>query len=85
MREGRTTAMSKTIRDTKFLAQYFHDGSWWSVTIYAADHDDAEIICKKLGLQLDGELIATIPGYPGAGWIANAVCAIRNFFWGSRS
>lgn len=75
----------RTERNKKFLAQYFHDGSWWSVDIYAIDFADAEAICKKLNLQLDGEHIMTIPACAGAGIFVKTICAIRNFFWRSSS
>lgn len=67
------------------MAKYYHDGSWWCVDIYANDFSDAEAICKKLNLQLDGEHIMTIPACPGSGMFVNAICAIRNFFWRASS
>ncbi len=43
-------------RNKKFLASYYHDGSWWGSEFYAADFDDADVICKKLNLRLDPAL-----------------------------
>lgn len=60
----------------KFLASYFHRGSWWGVEIYALDWDDAEAICRKLSLRLDGEHKLTIP--VGNSWLANVICWLRN-------
>lgn len=78
-----------TARNRRFLAKYFHDGSWWALDIYAVDSADAEAICRKLNLQLEGEHVATIrvpSGMPFVPQILSAVCAvrngIRNFFWG---
>lgn len=62
----------------KFLAQYFHDGAWWSMKISAYDFEDAEIRCKKLNLQLDGEFVMSIPAVGSGGWLPRAVCWIRN-------
>ncbi len=73
--------MSDPNRPTKkFLCRYFHDGSWWGCDIDAYDFADAEARCKKIGgLQLDGELVATIPAGPGAGLLARCICGVMNW------
>ena len=66
-------------RNTGFLAQYFHDGSWWSVEFYANDFEDAEVICRAHNLKLLGEHKVTIPA-GGGSWLPNAIIWIRNRF-----
>lgn len=63
----------------KFCCQYYHDGGWWSLMIDAYDFQDAEARAKKLGLQLDGEHVMTIPAR--IGWVARFVVVVRNFFF----
>ena len=60
-----------------FVCSYFHDHSQWSLTIDAYDWDDAEARCRKLGLKLDGELVATVP--LRLGLFARIACAVRNW------
>lgn len=65
----------------RYQARYYHDGSWWVLEIMAPNWDDAEARCRKLGLQLDGEIMAKIPAsVPGAGLLARAVCWWRNLW-----
>lgn len=66
-------------RHTKFLAEYYHDGSWWSVELFAADFDDADTICKAHNLKLLGEHKMTIPAI-GRGWLPNLIIRVRNAF-----
>lgn len=66
-------------RNTKFLAEYYHDGSWWSVHFFAADFDDAEVICKAHNFRLLGEHKMTIPAVTGA-WLPNLIIRLRNLF-----
>lgn len=47
--------------------------------IDAYDWPDAETRAKKLGIQLNGEHIMTLPVC--FGWAAKALVAIRNFFF----
>lgn len=68
--------MSGTTEEKKFLASYYHRDSWWAVEIYAVDWDDAETICRKLSLRLDGEYKFSIPA--GNSWLANLVCWFNN-------
>lgn len=69
-------------RETKeFVCRYFHDGVWWSLNIRAYDFDDAEARVAKLGnLQLQGELMMTIPASVCRPWLANIICGVCNFF-----
>lgn len=60
----------------KFLTQYYHDGRWWCSSIDAYDWDDAEARCRKLGMQLDGEHVMTIPACGGP--LANLIIWFRN-------
>jgi hypothetical protein len=69
--------MSLQQQTKPFLCNYHHQGDKWCVTIHAYDWDDAEARCKKLGLNLDGELKATIPAR--AGLLAKVVCALANW------
>lgn len=74
--------MNNDDRSTKrFLAEYYHDGGTWGIDIYAYDFDDAEVRCKKLGLQLLGEHKMTIPAVGGA-WLPNLIIRVRNLFAG---
>jgi hypothetical protein len=69
--------MSDIDRPTeKYCCQYYHDGCWWGILIDAYDDEDAAVRARKLGLQLDGRLIAVIPGR--LGWAADVLCWIRN-------
>lgn len=62
-----------------YVCRYYHKGSWWSINIMAEDVADAEARVAKLGnLQLQGELMGTIPAWPGAGWLVRAICGIKN-------
>lgn len=71
-----------TTRNTKFLARYFHDGSWWCVELYASDFDDAQAICDAHNLQLDGEHVMTIPVVVGS-WLPEWIVRARNWLRGS--
>lgn len=66
-------------RDKKFLAQYFHDGSWWGLEFYADDFEDAEVICRAHNLKLLGEHQITIPAIGGS-WLPNLIVRFRNAF-----
>jgi hypothetical protein len=69
--------MGQLDANTKFLASYFHRGSWWCVEIFAVDWEDAETICRKLSLRLDGELKATVPAVSGS-WLPSLICWLKN-------
>lgn len=59
----------------KWCCSYHHDGENWSLLIDAYDRADAEARIAKLGyLRLDGELKGTVR----FGWLARAICWIRN-------
>lgn len=58
----------------KYLARYYHDGTWWAAEIYAYDYEDAETRCKRLNMQLDGKYVATVR-YK---WLAKLICWLRN-------
>lgn len=66
------------MKEKKFLARYYHRGSWWGIDIFAVDWDDAEAICRAHNLQLDGEYMMTIPAITG-GWLPSLICRIRNW------
>jgi hypothetical protein len=69
------SAGSATRRTKKFCCSYYHDGATWALNIDAYDRADAEARITKLGyLRLDGELIGTVP----CGWMARAICWLRN-------
>ena len=53
MTSHQTTEERKT---EKWLASYYHDAGWWSITIDAYDGKDAMARCRKLGMRLDGKL-----------------------------
>lgn len=64
----------------KFVVRYYHDSQWWGDLIDAYDEADAEVRCRKLGMQLDGELMLVIPGWiPFADLLVRCICGIRNF------
>ena len=66
-------------QETKsYACSYSHDRAQWPVTIHAYDWEDAEMRCRKLGLNLDGELVATVPAR--AGILAKLACLIGNLF-----
>lgn len=75
--------MDKIRRTRKFCTRYFHDGTWWAADIQAYDFEDAEIRCKKLGMQLDGVHVLTLPSWIGF-WAADLIIGIRNFFFGGK-
>lgn len=62
-----------------YACSYSHDRARWPVTIHAYDWEDAEARCRKLGLNLDGELVATVPVQVGL--LAKLACAVRNFIF----
>lgn len=65
----------------EYTCRYFHDGSWWALSIRARDNADAQARVDKLGnLQLLGEVMAVIPAKVGAGLLVRALCSVRNFF-----
>lgn len=64
--------------NTKFLASYYHNGSWWNLTFYAIDWEDADVITKKLNLRLDGEHMMTLPAIGDSTWFPSLVCWLRN-------
>lgn len=67
-------------RDTRpFCCRYYHDGAWWALTIYAYDWSDAGARCRKLGVALDGELVAKVPALFGTR-LMRAITAWRNYF-----
>ena len=49
----------------KFLVRYFNRGDWYSTKINAENWDDAEDICRRHSLQLDGEYKFTLYGIFG--------------------
>lgn len=70
---------SATQQETRpYVCSYFHDRTQWALTIHAYDLEDARARCNKLGVNLDGELLATLPVQTGL--IAKSICAVRNFF-----
>jgi hypothetical protein len=44
----------------KFLARYYHKGDWWCISFYAEDFSDAEDICRRHSLTLDGQHMFTL-------------------------
>lgn len=72
------TKSPKSNEHLTFCCSYFHDGSWWGITITAYDWADAEVRAKKLGLRLDGEFVASIPALLPASGLVQAVVALRN-------
>ena len=64
--------------EKKFLARYYHRGSWWCINFFALDFDDAEAICRAHNLQLDGEHMMTIPAVGGS-WLPNLIIRFRNW------
>jgi hypothetical protein len=70
--------MSRNCKE--YCCRYFHDGSWWGITITAYNFDDAEERVRKLGnLKLDGELVMTIPS-PVPKWWVRWLVGLRNSF-----
>jgi len=49
----------------KFLVRYYNNGKWYGTHIYATDWGNADSICKRHNLQLDGEHILTVSGIFG--------------------
>jgi hypothetical protein len=39
----------------RFLASHFHNGSWYALQINADSLSDAQEICRRHSLRLDGE------------------------------
>lgn len=64
-----------------YLFEYFHEGATWSIEIPAASLEDAQARIRKLPWAKPvGELVAKVPAGYGLGWIARAVCWLRNLF-----
>jgi len=60
-----------------FACRYYHDGAWWALTVHAYNEADARRRADKLGgLQIRGELVATIPAR--IGWLAKTAAWIHN-------
>lgn len=60
----------------EFLFNYRFGGAEWGVTIFAADPVEAKEKIKAVALaRYDGEVMAKIPAYPGAGLVT------RFFTW----
>lgn len=72
------TTITDVLSAKKFLARYYHRGSWWGIEIYARDWDDADAICLAHNLQLDGEHVMTIPVVAGS-WLPTLICRFRNW------
>lgn len=62
----------------KYCTRYYHDNTWWASEIMAWDWEDAEVRCKKLNMQLDGEYVMEIPAGPE--FIPNMICKVKNLF-----
>ena len=80
--EDEINEINEEEQETKqYACRYFYDGDWWDVLIYAYDWEDAEDRCKKIGnIQLEGEVVMSIPNFPGSGVVARLVCWFRNLF-----
>lgn len=67
-----------TFRD--YSCTYRHDGSDWGLTICAQSAEDAKARLKSIGAwgRVDGELVAIIPAWPGAGLFVRFMCWLRN-------
>lgn len=57
------------MKDKEYAARYYYNESWYGIKIHAKNWSDAEDICKRHNLQLDGEIKFTLP-WP-LGWIAS--------------
>lgn len=63
----------------KFLVSYRHDGGQWNIELPATDIEDARRRLSQLALgQLEGEIIADIPGALGP--LAALAAFTRNLF-----
>lgn len=68
-----------------FLASYNYNGGRWNLQFQAESQDDAEARLKRMAWgEVDGELIATIPAYPGVGVMLPLVVRLRNWLRGRR-
>lgn len=69
-----------------YLFQYHHDGSTWMVEIKATSLDDAQARIRKLPLAKPlGELVAKVPAGNGLGFIARAICWLKNSLAASKA
>lgn len=65
----------------KYLFSYRYEGAEYSFEIPAYSVEEAKGRAKAIGMnRYDGELVATIPAYPGGGIIARMIVAVRNYF-----
>ena len=64
------------------LFSYRMDGQEYSFTLLADDDLDAQrrLGCIKAWGKYDGQLMATIPAYPGIGPVLSVFAAVRNWF-----
>ena len=77
---GRKEGDEVSAKFKTYCCRYYHDGTWWALDIKAADWADAEARVNKLGnLQLQGELVMTIPGWMPC-WMIRFTCWVRNLF-----
>ena len=60
-----------------YLFEYFHNDSWWAITICASSEEDARARMKKLPL---AKFLGTVQGKIPAqfGWLARLVCWWKN-------
>lgn len=67
-----------------FLFTRYIGGTKYGGEVSAVDASDAQQWCIRAGVYYDGELMMKAPAYPGAGILTRAVCAVRNFLFGTR-
>lgn len=70
----------------EYVISYQFDGSQYSITIIARDEKEASRRLRAIGMtgQVDGELVMTVPAFPGTGLWLRPLVFLRNLFFGGR-
>ena len=65
---------------TEYLCSYTYEGDQWSTSVHAESRDEARLRLRSIGMtgQVDGELVARIPVYPGTGLMVRIWVFFRN-------
>lgn len=68
----------------EYCCSYRLGGKQWGINILAQSHEDAKMRLRAIGISgvVDGELIAKIPAYPGAGIVVRVRTFFANLFGG---
>ena len=68
----------------EWVCTYQYNGNSWGFSIMAPDEAEASRRLRAIGMTatVDGQIVARIPAYPGAGVLPRIIVGIRNLFSG---